>query len=86
MQALHDDTHAIKTLHRVEEDSNKVRSDMNIANIIVSELVVMACHLNLANNPPPCRPLPSPTRPCPGTGRASARYYSSADITNIGVS
>ena len=52
MQALHDDTHAIKTLHRVEEDRNKVRSDMNIANIIVSELVVMACHLNLANNPP----------------------------------
>ena len=52
LQALHDDTHAIKTLHRVGEDSNKVRSDMNIANIIVSELVVMACHLNLANNPP----------------------------------
>ena len=52
MQALHDDTHAIKTLHRVEEDSNKVRSEMNIASIIVAELVVMACHLNLANNPP----------------------------------
>ena len=52
LQALHDDTLAIKTLHRVGGDSNKVRSDMNIANIIVSELVVMACHLNLANNPP----------------------------------
>ena len=52
LQALHDVTLAIKTLHRVGGNSNKVRSDMDIANIIVSELVVMACHLNLANNHP----------------------------------